>query len=154
MASDAIPIGASPVVANISDDEGSSPGKIRAVPSVDPDARETIQEEEPGHIRAVPSLDPDEDLTALAQHHILTVDTSTSVDIGDNPIEEAPEDAILAFRETMESDDEGNVDGDVEQTFCFSADDAAAIQIQKLVRGVQTRHRILAQMGIAKRRKW
>lgn len=157
MASDAIPIGASPVVVNVSDDEGSSPGRIRAVPSVDPDARDTIQEEGPGYIRAVPSLDPDEeDLTALAQHHILTVDTTTSLDMGQNLIEEeAPEDAILAFRETMESsDDESRVGEDVERTSSFSADDAAATQIQKLVRGVQTRHRILAQMGIAKRRKW
>ena len=104
-------------------------------------------------------------MSALAQRHILTVDTSASLDI-----EEAPEDAILAFRETMESDDESNIFGDVEQTAeaakeksstchvaavdSLSADDFAATEIQKLVRGVQARHRILAQMGIAKRRKW
>lgn len=165
MASETFLVATSHTVVNVSDDEGSSPGKIRAVPSVDPDAREITEEEEPGYIRAVPSLDPDEDLSALAQRHILTVDTSASLDI-----EEAPEDAILAFRETMESDDESYIGGIVEQTAeaareksstchvatddILSAEDAAVTQIQKLARGVQTRHRILAQMGVAKRRKW
>ena len=155
------------------------PGKIAAVPSIDPDNDECL---EPGMIRAVSSVDSDgDDFENLhATLAVASVDSDGDMsalakDILDVEPEAEPEqfeDEIMAYRETLDSDDpvgrraadsikaaaeavvraEDDVPGLSNTSVSAKTKDlaeyGAAVQIQRLVRGVQTRHRLLVQVGI------